>query len=128
SYRVVQLVAGLPDGRPRLAEIADAAAHRLSRQPDRRAAGEFEIDRHGLGIGHEADRQQRQDAVLLAAVKAAIDDAVNRFELDAAQGPLKRFFRPVGDPGLPAEAVGDQHKGPYLAVVGEILTRDEPVL
>src|SRR5271170_7760886 len=99
----------LPDGWPRLAEVADTTADRRGGQPQRRAAGKLEIDRRTgwadprAGPGDRADRQQRQNAVLLAAVKTAVNHTLDLIEGDPAKGPLERPGRPhPGAVALPA--------------------------
>src|SRR5207302_7942792 len=126
SLRRVPLMVRQPGGRPRLAEIAGTAAYGGGMQPDRRAGSEFEIDYRAGGIGGGLDRQQGQDAVLLAAVKAAIRHLADIVEGDAAQRPLERSLPRRGI--LPAEAVGHQPERPGGAIVGEIAHRDERVL
>src|SRR5712691_10232926 len=123
----------LPDSRPGLAKVADAAADRRGGQPDRRAAGKFEIDRPTGAAEpqaeHRADRQQRQNAVLLAAMKAPVNHAVDLVEGDPAKGPLERPTRPLADrAALPAKTVGDVHEDSRVAIVGEVAHRNERVL
>src|SRR5258708_7435395 len=97
---------GLPDRRPGLAEIAQPAADRRGGQPDRRVAGKFEID----CPENPADRQQGQNAVLLAAVKATVDHAVDLVEGHPAKGPLEWLARAIGGAALPAKPVGGEHE------------------
>ena len=80
---------GVPYGRPGLAEVAGVAANDRRGQPDRRTAGKVEIDRTAARRGVRADRQKAEDAVLLAAVKTAVSDALDLLESDPAKRPLE---------------------------------------
>src|SRR5439155_17562974 len=81
SSRIVLRMIGMPGGRPGLAEVAGVAANDRRGQPDRRTARKVEIDRAAIRRGVRADCQKAEDAVLLAAVKAAVSHA-----LDLAEG------------------------------------------
>src|SRR3954452_15397605 len=134
SYRPVQLltslaarhrqfVAGLPGGRPRIAEVAGANAERRGGQANLGVTGEIEIDRQArrdfAAIRRQSYRQQRQNAIFLAAVKTAIGRARDVVERHTAQSALERSGRQrpaAGAATLPTEAVGDQQEDPRARI------------
>src|SRR5579862_591317 len=122
SRGFVARVIRLPGGRPRLPEILGAAVDRGDGEPDRRAGGKFQVDEVACLSAARTDRQQRQDAVLLAALKAAVGDAVHIIKGDTAHRAFKSsvLFTPARTTRFPAKTVGDQKKAASRRVIRKI--------
>src|SRR3954452_14874794 len=133
SARGRQLVAGLPRCRPGIAEIPGANAQRRGGQANLRVAGEIEGERQArcrarVGV-RQADGQQAQDAIFLAALETAIGGGEDVIEGDGAERPRERPAIPsAGTAILPTEAIGDQQEDARVWIVGKIAHRDQRVL